>query len=94
MENDIIKGSDGRSYKRGRDGRLTEQPDPAGHAKRQLEGITADHTITGIRLSLATDPAAPATIVTLSRAEAVSVVKAVQKVLAARAAEAAPAGSA
>lgn len=82
---DIIKGSDGRSYVRGKDGRLSELFDPAAHAARQLKDITADHTITGLRLSSKSKPNDPAIVVTFNATEAALVVKAVQQVLAARA---------
>lgn len=81
---DTVKGSDGRTYRRLASGHLVEEFDAKAHAKRQLDGITAKHTITGLRLTDISDPDAPAVVVTMSETEAKKVVAAVKDVLKAR----------
>jgi hypothetical protein len=82
---DIIRGDDGRSYRRSRDGRLQEIHDPKAHAARLLKAIGIYHTITGLRITDTRRPDEPAIIVTLDETEADVVLGAVKQVLAARA---------
>ncbi|MBA3576193.1 MAG: hypothetical protein H0W39_01055 [Sphingomonas sp.] len=84
MEKDIIKGDDGRVYRRRENGSLTEVFDAAAHAKRQASAITAKHTITGVRLVDLSKPDDPAVVVTLDEKEAKGVVQSVSHVLKAR----------
>ena len=83
---EMIRGDDGRTYRRNADGRLSEVFDPKVHAQRLLDSITDQHVITGVRISDSSNPDNPAVVVTFEPEESAKILEAVREILQDRAA--------
>lgn len=72
---------EGKTYRRRKDGSLAPYRTEAEIASDLSKQITAGHTVTGLRLTNASNPDADAIVVTFTKDEATAVVKAVKDIL-------------